>query len=52
MDINKQIRGTKYTLNLGQLLQVILDIKRYIFNPISSKLVLPKLTIASVAIDH
>jgi hypothetical protein len=26
-DINKQVLGTKYTLNLGQLLQAILDIK-------------------------
>ncbi len=36
-DINKQVLGTKYTLNLGQLLKVIHDIKRYILNLIPSK---------------
>jgi len=43
---------TKYTLNLGKLLQVILDIKHYIFNLVPSKPISPKLTIASIAIDH
>jgi len=37
---------------LGQLLQVILDIKHYIFNLVPSKPISPKLTIASIAIDH
>ncbi len=52
MDISKQVLDTKYTLNLGQLLQVILNMKCYILNPIPSKLVLPKPVVASVAIDH
>jgi hypothetical protein len=39
-DINKQVLETKYTLNLGQLLRVILDIKHYILNPIASKPIL------------
>ncbi len=43
---------TKYTLNLGQLLWTIPDIKHYIFNSIPSKPTLPKLGIALVAIDH
>jgi hypothetical protein len=51
-DINKQVLETKYTLNLGQLLRMIPDIKCYIFNPIPSKPTLPELTIASIAIDH
>jgi hypothetical protein len=41
-----------YTLNLGQLLWAILDIKRYIFNSVPSKPILPKPVVASVAIDH
>jgi hypothetical protein len=43
---------TKYTLNLGQLLQVIRDIKRYILNSVTSKPTLPKPAIALIAIDH
>jgi len=43
---------TKYTLNLGQLLRVILDIKCYILSLVPSKLALLKLAIASIAIDH
>ncbi len=42
---------TKYTLNLGQLLRVIPDIKSYILNPIPSKLVLPEPIVASIAIN-
>ncbi len=41
-----------YTLNLGQLLQVILDIKHYIFNMVSSKPISLEPIIASIAIDH
>jgi hypothetical protein len=52
MDIGKQVLETKFTLNLGQLLRMILDIKRYILNPISSKLALPKPIVASIAINH
>ncbi len=51
-DINKQVLETKYTLNLGQLLRVIPDIKCYILNPIPLKLVLLELTVVLVAIDH
>ncbi len=51
-NINKQVLKTKYTLNLGQLLQVILDIKHYILTLITSKPVLPKLVIILVPIDH
>jgi hypothetical protein len=51
-DINKQVLETKYTLNLGQLLQVIHDIKHYIFNPIPSKHALLEQAITLVTIDH
>jgi hypothetical protein len=37
---------------LGQLLWLILDIKRYIFNLVPSKPTLPKPTITSITIDH
>ncbi len=43
---------TKYTLNLGQLLQVIPDIKYYIFNMVPSKPILLEPVVVSVAIDH
>ncbi len=43
---------TKYTLNLGQLLGVILDIKRYILKLVPSKLVLLEFIVVSIAIDH
>jgi len=48
----KGVLETKYTLNLGQLLRVIIDIKRYIFNLVPSKPTLSKPTVAVVAIDH
>jgi hypothetical protein len=51
-DISKQVLETKHTLNLGQLLRVIPDVKRYILNPIPSKPTLPKTTVTSIAIDH
>jgi len=51
-NINKQVLETKYTLNLGQLLWVILDIKRYVFNLVPSKPTLLESAIASIAIDH
>ncbi len=51
-DINKQVLETKCTLNLGQLLKAILDIKGYILNPVSSKHVLLESTVASITIDH
>jgi hypothetical protein len=51
-DISKQVLETKYTLNLGQLLRVILDIKRYIFDWVPSKHILPESTITSIAIYH
>jgi hypothetical protein len=37
---------------LGQLLWVILDIKRYVFNLVPSKPTLLESAIASIAIDH
>jgi hypothetical protein len=40
-DISKQVLETKYTLNLGQLLWVIPNIKHYILNPVPSKPILP-----------
>jgi len=43
---------TKYTLKLGQLWQVIPNIKCYIINPIPSKFILLELIIALVAINH
>jgi len=52
MDINKQVLETKYIFNLGQLLQVILDIKRYIFNFVPFQHVLSKQVVAAIAIDH
>jgi hypothetical protein len=51
-EIFKQVVETKYKLNLGQLLRVILDIKCYIFNLVPSKLALLELAIASIAMDH
>jgi hypothetical protein len=33
-DINTQVLETKYVINLGQLLKIVLNIKRYIFKPI------------------
>jgi hypothetical protein len=51
-DINKQVLETKYTLNLGQLLWVIPNIKCYIFNMVPSKLTLPKSIVTLVAINH
>ncbi len=51
-DINKQVLETKYTLNLGQLLWAIPNIKHYIFNSVPSKSTLLEPTIASIAINH
>ncbi len=51
-DIRKQVLETKYTLNLGQLLEMTLDIKHYILNSILSKPALPKSTVASIVIYH
>ncbi len=50
-DVNKQVLETKYTLNLGQLLQMIPDIKHCILNRIPLKPNLPP-TITSIAIYH
>jgi hypothetical protein len=51
-DTSKQVLETKYTWNLGQLLQAILDIKCYIFNLVPSKPTLLEPTITSIAINH
>jgi hypothetical protein len=52
MDISKQVLETKYTLNLGQLLRMILDIKCYILNLIPSKPISLELVVAYVTIDY
>ncbi len=51
-DINTQVLETKYTLNLGQSLHVILDIKCYILNLVPSKPNLFESVVVSIAIDH
>jgi hypothetical protein len=51
-DFSNQVFETKYTLNLGQLLQVIPNVKCYILSLVLSKPVLPKLIVVSIAIDH
>jgi len=51
-DISKQVLETKHTLNFGQLLRMILNIKHYILNPVPSKPTLLEPTVALVAIDH
>ncbi len=43
---------TKYSLNLGQLLQVIPDIKHYILNLVPSKPVLLEPIVTSITINH
>jgi hypothetical protein len=50
-DIIKQVLETKYTLNLGQLLWAIPDIKCYILNSVPSKPTIPKPTVTLTAID-
>ncbi len=50
--INEQVLETKYTLNSGQFLWVIFDIKRNIFNLVLLKLVLLELIVVSITIDH
>ncbi len=52
MDISKQVLETKYIMNLGQLLRMILDIKSYILNLVPSTHVLSEPAIVSFAIDH
>jgi hypothetical protein len=57
-DINTQVLETKYVINFGQLLKIVLDIKRYIFKLVKPfqlvqlKLVQPKHACAVIAIDH
>ncbi len=51
-DISKQVLETQYTLNLGKLLQMIPNIKCYIFRRVPSKPVLLEAIVASIAIDH
>ncbi len=56
-DINIQVLETEYVINLGQLLRITLDTKRYIFKPVKyvqlvqPKLVQPKLTSVTMVID-
>jgi len=43
-DINTQVLETKYVINFGQLLKIVLNIKWYIFKPVKPfQLVQPKL---------
>jgi hypothetical protein len=51
-DINKQVLEKKYTLNLGQLLRMIPDIKHYIFNSMTSKPILLEPIVILISIDH
>ncbi len=57
-DIGIQVLETKYVINLGQLLRIVLDIKWYIFQlvksiqPVQLELVHPKPIHAVVAINH
>jgi hypothetical protein len=44
--------GAKYTLNLGQLLQIIPNIKCYIFNLVTSKPILLKPVVATIVVNH
>ncbi len=50
--INTQVLEATYTLNLGQLLEVILDIEHYTFNLVSSKPISLEPLIALITIDH
>ncbi len=57
-DINTQVLETKYVINLGQLLKIMLEIKRYIFKlvmyvpPVQLEHVQPKPTYATMVIDY
>jgi hypothetical protein len=57
-DINTQVLETKYVINLGQLLKVVLNIKQYILKPdksiqpIQLEPIQPELACATVAINH
>jgi hypothetical protein len=53
MDISTQVLETKYVINLGQLLKIMLDIKWYIFKPIEFvQWMQLEPTCVVVAIDH
>ncbi len=52
-NINTQVLETKYVINLGQLLKIVLYIKQYIFKLVKFlQLVQPKHAHVQVAIDH
>jgi hypothetical protein len=55
-DINTQVLETKYVINLGQLLKIVLDIKQYIFKPVKTiqlvQLVQLEPTYVAVVINH
>jgi hypothetical protein len=52
-DISTQVLETKYVINLGQLLKIVSDIKRYIFKLIKYvQLVQFEFACATTAIDH
>jgi hypothetical protein len=52
-DINIQVLEIRYVINLGQLLNIVLNIKQYIFKLIKFvQLVQLELVYAIVVIDH
>ncbi len=53
MDISIQVLETKYVINLGKFLKIMLDIKWYIFKPIKFvQRMQPEPACVVVAIDH
>jgi hypothetical protein len=51
--IDTQVLETKYVINLGQLLRIVLNINKYIFKLVKSiQLMQPELAYAIMAIDH
>jgi hypothetical protein len=57
-NIGNQVLEIKYVINLGQLLKIVPNIKRYSFKPVKliqpmqPELVQTKPTCATIAIDH
>jgi hypothetical protein len=51
--IDTQVLETKYVINLGQLLRIVLNINKYIFKLVKSiQSMQPELAYAIMAIDH
>jgi hypothetical protein len=52
-DVRTQVLETKYVINLGQLLKIMPNIKRYIFKPVKFvQSMQPEPAYAIMAIDH